>query len=214
VLFSIKLWAFESRQLLASFNRVVGESLCSLARLSPTSIYDTLRPTQDSRMEHSTGNAYSRFQKGWQFPRFFVQLGKFRLGQILSALYSTTTMPFRKISRNVKLAAIQLHQRDLLGLPDILECCEFSERTWFRILKLWRETGDVVNHQPSRTSCGCLHALDREDIDCLLRLVKQNPDYFLDELMHLLKTNRFISVHFISILRALERACLSYKKLK
>ncbi|KAJ8579783.1 hypothetical protein M405DRAFT_105850 [Rhizopogon salebrosus TDB-379] len=123
-------------------------------------------------------------------------------------------MPFRKIGRNVKLAAIQLHQRDLLGFPDILECCEFSERTWFRILKLWRETGDVVNHQPSRTSCGCLHALDREDIDCLLRLVKQNPDYFLDELMHLLKTNRFISIHFTSIFRELERACLSYKKLK
>ncbi|KAJ8596834.1 hypothetical protein M405DRAFT_689137, partial [Rhizopogon salebrosus TDB-379] len=107
-----------------------------------------------------------------------------------------------------------LHQRDLLGLPDILECCGFSGRTWFRILKLWRETGDVVNRQPGRTSRGRLRALDREDIDCLLRLVKQNPDYFLDELMHLLKTNRFISVHFTSIFCELERAGLSYKKLK
>jgi hypothetical protein len=44
--------------------------------------------------------------------------------------------------------------------------------------------------------------------------VKQNPDYFLDELMHVLKTNRFISIHFTSIFRELERACLSYKKLK
>jgi transposase len=81
-------------------------------------------------------------------------------------------------------------------------------------LKLWRETGDVVNRQPGKTSRGRLRALDREDIDCLLRLVKQNPDYFLDELMHLLKTNRFISVHFTSIFCELERAGLSYKKLK
>jgi hypothetical protein len=36
----------------------------------------------------------------------------------------------------VKLAAIQLHQLNLLSLRDILECCGFSERTWFRVLKL------------------------------------------------------------------------------
>ncbi|KAG1735626.1 uncharacterized protein EDB91DRAFT_1144403 [Suillus paluster] len=52
---------------------------------------------------------------------------------------------------------------------------------------------------------GRLRALDREDIDCLLHLVRQNPDYFLDELMHLLATNQFISVHFTTIFRKLER---------
>ncbi|KAJ8595426.1 hypothetical protein M405DRAFT_355321 [Rhizopogon salebrosus TDB-379] len=66
-------------------------------------------------------------------------------------------MPFHKISHDVKLAAIQLHQRDLLG--NVLECCRFSGRTWFRILKLWRETGDVINHQPRRTSHGRLAAV-------------------------------------------------------
>ena len=25
-------------------------------------------------------------------------------------------------------------------------CCGVSESTWYRVLKLWRETGDVVNH--------------------------------------------------------------------
>ncbi|KAG2355277.1 hypothetical protein BDR07DRAFT_1171063, partial [Suillus spraguei] len=81
--------------------------------------------------------------------------------------------------------------------------------TWFRILKLWRETGDVVNHRP--TLRGRLRALDHEDIDCLLRLIRQNPDYFLDELTHLLATNEFISVHFTTIFRELERANVSYK---
>jgi len=45
-------------------------------------------------------------------------------------------------------------------------------------------------------------------------LIEQNPDYFLDELLHLLKTNQFISVHYITIHRALERAGISRKKLK
>ncbi|KAG2353853.1 hypothetical protein BDR07DRAFT_1366657 [Suillus spraguei] len=121
-------------------------------------------------------------------------------------------MGFRKISRDVKLAAIRLHERDLLSLRNILDSCGFSERTWFRILKLWRETGDVVNHRP--TLRGRLRALDHEDIDCLLRLIRQNPDYFLDELTHLLATNEFISVHFTTIFRELERANVSYKKLK
>ncbi|KAG2365884.1 hypothetical protein BDR07DRAFT_1353220 [Suillus spraguei] len=124
-------------------------------------------------------------------------------------------MGFRKISRDVKLAAIQLHERNLLSLRDILDSCEFSERTWFRILRLWRETGDVVNYQPSTATRGRLRALDCEDIDCLLCLVRQNPDYFLDELTHLLATNhQFISVHFTTIFRKLERADVSYKKLK
>ncbi|KAG1789533.1 uncharacterized protein HD556DRAFT_1493056, partial [Suillus plorans] len=103
-------------------------------------------------------------------------------------------MPFRKISCDVKLAAIRLHERELLSLADILDCCRFSERTWFHILKLWQETGDVVDPQPHRVLRGRLRVLDREDIDCLLHLVRQNPDYFLDEFMHLLQTNQFISV--------------------
>ncbi|KAG2069512.1 hypothetical protein BDR04DRAFT_1021191, partial [Suillus decipiens] len=76
------------------------------------------------------------------------------------------------------------------------------------------ETGDVVNPQPNRTLCGHLHVLDCEDIDCLLCLVRQNPNYFLDEFMHLLKTNGFISVHFTTIFHELEHAGVSYKKLK
>ncbi|KAG1803431.1 hypothetical protein EV424DRAFT_1330924, partial [Suillus variegatus] len=105
-----------------------------------------------------------------------------------------------------------LHEQDLLNLHNILDSCVFSERTWFWILRLWHETGNIVNHQP--TICGCLHALDHEDIDCLLCLIRQNPDYFWDELMHLLATNQFISVHFTTIFRKLECANMSYKKLK
>ncbi|KAG2074849.1 hypothetical protein BDR04DRAFT_1092433 [Suillus decipiens] len=50
-------------------------------------------------------------------------------------------------------------------------------------MKLWRDTGDVIN-QP-RTARGRVRHLDREDIDYLLQLVHDNPDYFLDELVDL-----------------------------
>ena len=41
-----------------------------------------------------------------------------------------------------------------------------------------------------------------------------NPDYFLDELLHLLKTNQFISVHYTAVHCFLEHANVSHKKLK
>lgn len=96
-------------------------------------------------------------------------------------------MAYQKISHNVKLTAIRLYECQLLRLQEILDCCSISKRTWFHILKLWRETGDVVNHPTG------IHArarqLDCEDLDYLLQLIRSNPDYFLDELVTLLHTN-------------------------
>ncbi|KAJ3542004.1 hypothetical protein NMY22_g3671 [Coprinellus aureogranulatus] len=121
-------------------------------------------------------------------------------------------MPYRRISADLKWAAIRLYENDLLELADILDCLEISERTFWRIRKLWRETGDVVKH------CTGLRGRPRifqyEDIDYLLRVIKHRPDWFLDELSLLLETNRFVSVHFTTIYRALERAGVSRKKLK
>ena len=121
-------------------------------------------------------------------------------------------MGFRKISADCKMAAIRLHDNGQLELQTILDCCGFSERTWYRILRLFRETGNIVATGPNRR--GRLRTLDTNDLDYLLRLVQQNPDYFLDELLDLLTTNRFISIHFSTICRELERAGMSRKKLK
>ncbi|KAF8968728.1 hypothetical protein BDZ97DRAFT_1755026 [Flammula alnicola] len=121
-------------------------------------------------------------------------------------------MPYRKISRDVKIAAIRLYERELLDLEDILDCCGFARRTWFRILKLWRETGDVIPE--SQSIRGRVRNLDQEDLAYLLELIRDNPDYFLDELLYLLDTNRFISVHYTTIFRELERLNVSRKKLK
>ena len=121
-------------------------------------------------------------------------------------------MGYRIITRDVKIAAVRLYERELLDLEDILDCCGFSRRTWFRIWRLWRETGDVVPEK--KTIQGHVRHLDHEDLDYLLELIRDNPDYFLDELLYLLATNCFISVHYTTIYRELERLNISRKKLK
>jgi|ERR1700678_3455027 transposase len=121
-------------------------------------------------------------------------------------------MGYRIITRDVKIAAVRLYECELLDLEDILDCCGFSRRTWFRIWRLWCETGDVVPEK--KTIRGRVRHLDHEDLDYLLELIRDNPDYFLDELLYLLATNRFISVHYTTIYHELERLNISRKKLK
>ncbi|KAJ7144629.1 hypothetical protein C8R44DRAFT_601492 [Mycena epipterygia] len=121
-------------------------------------------------------------------------------------------MPGRTISSDVKSAAMNLFERDIFPLDDILDIVGFSESTFWRTRKLWRETGDVA--KPKSVTSGRRRLLHREDIDYILSLVNLRPDWFLDELLKLVKTNRFISVHFTTIFRELQRLGVSRKKLK
>ena len=124
-------------------------------------------------------------------------------------------MVHHTIHRDVKIAAIQLSERQLLPLNDILLCCGISRSTFYRIMKLWRETGDVINEPVlPRLLRGRYRSLHHTDIHYLLQLIRQNPDYFLDELLRLLKTNRFISVHYTTIHEELTRAGVSRKRLQ
>ena len=105
-------------------------------------------------------------------------------------------MVYRVIHHEVKIAAIQLFECQLIPLNDILLCCGLSRRTFYRILKLWWETGDVTKQVVIHSRYQTLH---ETDIHYLLQLIRQNPDYILDELLCMLKTNRFISVHYTTI---------------
>ena len=125
---------------------------------------------------------------------------------------SQTNMVYRIIHRDVKIAAIQLFVRQLIPLNDILLCCGLSRRTFYRILKIWRETGDVTKGPVIRP--GRYRTLHETDIHYLLQLIRQNPDYFLDELLRMLKTNRFISVHYTTIYNELIRIKVSHKRLQ
>ena len=138
-----------------------------------------------------------------------THLEKFEHFHFFSCL---TTMVYCKISPDVKLAAIKLYEKNLLSLDDILDCCGLSERTFWRVRKLYQETSDV--EPPTCTTRGRPKKLHFDDVTYLLALVHQWPDWFLDELLDLLDTNRFISVHYTTIHRELERAGVSVKKLR
>jgi transposase len=121
-------------------------------------------------------------------------------------------MPFRKISRDLKLAAVRMHEQNILSVASIIECLQISRRTFYRVLDLWNTTGDVVQH--TNGARGRLRILKFEDIVYLKRIIKHRPDWFLDELQYLLQTSRFISANFSTIQRELVRAGVSTKKLK
>jgi transposase len=127
-------------------------------------------------------------------------------------LTKATTMGYRFIHRQAKIAAVRLYEHDLLALNDIWDICGFSRRTWFQILKLWNETGDVVRKRSQRRGRECF--LHKEDLSYLLELVNVNPDYFLDEFLSLLQRNRFISIHYTTIHCELLRLRVSQKKLQ
>ncbi|KAG1847040.1 hypothetical protein F4604DRAFT_1815883 [Suillus subluteus] len=93
---------------------------------------------------------------------------------------------YQKISRDVKLAAVNLYERQHLSLQDILACVGFSESTF------WRAT--VVS--PTCSLCGHPHVLHCDDVLYIIRLVRHRPGWFLDELLGLLDSNRFVSVHY------------------
>lgn len=118
----------------------------------------------------------------------------------------------RRISDDLKVAAMNLYDRRLLRLTDILDCVGFSRRTFQRVRKLWRQTG-WVSKEPSVLR-GRPRLLHCDDLQYILQLVQQRPDWFLDELLRLLEKNRFISVHYTTIHRALEKAGVSRKKLR
>lgn len=121
-------------------------------------------------------------------------------------------MPYRKISRDVKIAAVNLFERNLLPLDAILGCVGFSESTFWRIWKLWNDTGDVVAHKPGTP--GRPRLLVHDDLQYLIRLIRHRPCIFLEELQNLLRTNRFVSVHLSTIQRELSRAGISTKRLR
>ncbi|GJF00404.1 transposase domain-containing protein [Phanerochaete sordida] len=118
----------------------------------------------------------------------------------------------RSIPTVVKHAAVRLYEKRAIPLDDILECCDFSESTFWRAWKRYKTTGDV-EPEPA-IDRGRPRKLHRDDIRYLISLVRYCPDWFLDELEDLVDTNRYVSVHFSTIFRELERAGYCTKQLQ
>ena len=54
-------------------------------------------------------------------------------------------MGFRKISRDLKLAAMRVHDQGILPVYAIIDCLQISRRSFYRVRNLWVTTGDVVH---------------------------------------------------------------------
>lgn len=121
-------------------------------------------------------------------------------------------MPYRKIDTGVKIAAYRLYDQGQLRLSTILRCCEISESTFYRMKKLYEETGNI--EKPRCLTRGRPRTLHKSDIQYLIKLIQHKPDYFLDELEELLATNRLVSIHYTTVCRELLRAGISIKKIK
>ena len=105
-----------------------------------------------------------------------------------------------------------IHKHGILSVAQIIDCLQISHRTFYRVLELWHTTGDIIQH--TNGVHGHPRILHFDDIDYLNRIIKHHPDWFLDELLSLLKTNHFISAHFTTIHWELVCAGVSTKKLK
>ena len=118
------------------------------------------------------------------------------------------TMLYCKISKDLKMTKIRLYECDLLPLVDILDCLGMSEHTFYWVLELWNNTGDIVRH--TFGIHGHPQILHFDDVDYLKCLVHACPDWFLDELLFLLETNQFVSTLFKGqSLYSLEQGSLS-----
>lgn len=118
----------------------------------------------------------------------------------------------RRISDQVKVAAMRLYERQGMSLQDILDAVQFSESTFWRVHKLWVEEGRVSKARSALR--GRARSLHQEDRQYLVTLIRHRPAFFLDELTRLLQTNRLVSVHYTTVHRELQRARLSTKQLR
>ena len=121
-------------------------------------------------------------------------------------------MPYWKISKDIKIAAISLYEDDVLPKPAILDYLRISSQTFDRILTLWNATGEVVNQ--TNGVCGHPRVLHFSDIEYLKCLIPHHPDWFLNELQYLLQTNCFVAAHFTTVHQELLQAGISAKKIK
>jgi len=70
----------------------------------------------------------------------------------------------------------------------------------------------VLGRTTRVTEYQSLRILQCNGVLYLIRLVCHRPEWFLDELLVLLDTNHFISVHYATIHRELERVGVPLKK--
>jgi transposase len=118
-------------------------------------------------------------------------------------------MVYRKISTDLKEAAIRLKSRGRDTDYEISQIVGFSTRTLYRARRQKLLTGSAAPAQA--VGRGRPRSLLMRDCDYLLRLARHKPTMFLDEYARRLQRYRELSVCIATIHRTLERAGLNVK---
>jgi hypothetical protein len=71
---------------------------------------------------------------------------------------------------------MKMYERGLMDLDDILDCVGFKESTFYRVLRLYQESGKVV--QPKSNLQGHPWKLDFDGSTYLVTLINHHPDWF------------------------------------
>jgi transposase len=121
-------------------------------------------------------------------------------------------MVFRKISDDLKEAAVRLKERGRDTDEEIGEITGMSKRSIYRAQERKWLTGSVA--PALAIGRGRPRYLTREDSDFLLQLARHKPSMFLDEYMHKLNEFRHLSASISTIHRTFERAGLSVKRIQ
>ncbi|PPQ83379.1 hypothetical protein CVT24_001450 [Panaeolus cyanescens] len=118
-------------------------------------------------------------------------------------------MVYRKISTDLKEAALKLKAQGRDTLEEIREITGISLRTLYRAQQQKQLTGSAAPALP--IGCGRPQTLLRRDAEYLLSLAQHRPTLFLNEYAKRVEVNCEISVSITTIHRTLERAGLNVK---
>ncbi|KAJ6484225.1 hypothetical protein C8R45DRAFT_755662, partial [Mycena sanguinolenta] len=121
-------------------------------------------------------------------------------------------MPNRRISNDLKDAALRLRARGRDTTPEILDIVGFSRSTLYRTSRRKRPTGSVA-HAPA-VGRGRPRTLLDQDADYLIRLARHKPTVFLDEYRDRLEHYRHLPTSLSTIHRAFVRARIRVKKVQ
>lgn len=118
----------------------------------------------------------------------------------------------RRISDDLKMAALRLKARGRDSIPEILDIVRFSQRTFYRLRQRYRHTGSVAKAEA--IGRGRPRKALHGDIQYLIRLAHHKPTMFLDEYQVRLARYRHLSLSMATIHRELRRAGLSTKQVQ
>ena len=118
----------------------------------------------------------------------------------------------RRISDDLKLAALRLKARGRDSVSEILDIVGFSKKTFYRVQGQFRRIGTVA--KANAIGRGRPQKILLADTCYLVRLARHKPTLFLDEYRSRLERYRLLTVSMATIHRALERAGLNVKQVQ